>query len=64
MTNIGMMYMTGASDALDQIMTFVTYDVIRSASCGFLSSLYSALNVIAVETLADRHVKDRNIFML
>ena len=44
-------------------MTPVTYDVIGSISCKFLSFLYSALNVIAVEALADRHVKNRDILV-
>ena len=51
MTDVCMMYMPGASDALGQIMTIVTYDVIGSISCRFLYFLYSALNVIAVEAL-------------
>ena len=55
--------MPGANDALDQIMAFVTYDVIGSTSCGFLCCLYSVLNVLAIEALADRHVKDRNILV-
>ena len=33
MTDVCMMYMPGASDALGQIMTIVTYDVIGSISC-------------------------------
>ena len=53
MTNVCMIYMPGASDAFDQIMALVTYDVIGSASCGFLCSLYSALNVVSLEALAD-----------
>ena len=63
MTNVCMIYMPGSSNTLDQIMAFVTYDVIGITSSGFFCCLYSALNVIAIETLADRHVKDRNILM-
>lgn len=61
MANVCMTYMPGASDALDQVMAIVTYDVIGSVSCGFLRCLYPALDVIAIEALADRHVKNRNI---
>ncbi len=35
MTDVGMMYMTGSGDALDQVMAVVTYDVIGSASPEF-----------------------------
>jgi len=55
--------MPGSSNTLDQIMAFVTYDVIGITSSRFLCCLYSVLNVIAIETLADRHVKNRNILM-
>ena len=46
MTDVCMMCMSGVSDAPDQIVAIVTYDVIRSVSCGFLCRLYSALNII------------------
>ena len=59
MTNVCMIYMPGASNTLDQITAFVTYDVIGITSCGFLCCLYSVLNVIASETLSDRHVMGR-----
>ena len=64
MTDICMAYMPEASDAIDQIVAIVTYDVIGSISCGFLCCLYSALNIIAVEALADRHVKNCDILVL
>lgn len=63
MTDVCMMYMPGASDALGQIMTIVTYDVIGSISCRFLCFLYSALNVIAVEALGKR-VRDAAFFFI
>ena len=64
MTDICMVYMPEASDAIDQIVAIVTYDVIGSISCRFLCCLYSALNIIAVEALADRHVKNYDILVL
>lgn len=64
MTDICMAYMPEASDAIDQIVAIVTYDVIGSISCRFLCCLYSALNIIAVEALADRHVKNYDILVL
>ena len=59
-----MTYMPGSSYAFGQIMTIVTYDLIGSISCRFLCFLNSALNIIAVEVLADRHVKNRDILVL
>lgn len=63
MTDVCMTYMSGSGDAFGQIMTIVTYDVIGSISCRFLCFLYSALNIIAVEALADRYVKNRDILV-
>ena len=63
MTDVCMTYMPGSSDAFGQIMTIVTYDVIGSISCRFLCFLDSALNIIAVEALADRYVKNRDILV-
>ena len=63
MPDVCMAYMSGSSDAFGQIMTIVTYDVIGSISCRFLCFLNSALNIITVEALADRHVKNRDILV-
>lgn len=63
MADVSMMYMPGACDALGQIMAIVTYDVIGSIFCRFLCCLYSALNIIVVEALADGHVENRNILV-
>ena len=64
MTDVGMMYMTGSGDALDQVMAVVTYDVIGSASRSFLCRPYSAMDIITAEAPADRHVKNRDILVL
>ena len=41
-----------------------TDKICRAISCRFLCFLYSALNIIAVEALADRHVKSCDILVL